>query len=134
MLWLSKLFTGALGSGFTLPLVFLIGLIGWHQRSQERDLRIQTAAVNVCDGKWKAEVRRQERDAATAEVTAARNLLGAERMNNERLNDELAKIQLENQSLRALSVAGDAKCLSDGVLRSLEGGPSRPAGGSPKTR
>ena len=125
---LAKIFTGIGGSSFTLPIVALIALIGWHQRSKAQQEQVRLAATNICDKAWESEVRRQERDAATAETTAARNLLGAERQLNEGLNNELARLNMENTKLLGSGVDSDSRCLSDSVLRSLGGSADRVPG------
>ena len=125
---LAKIFTGIGGSSFTLPIVALIALIGWHQRVKAKDEAIRVSAVNICDKAWESEIRRQERDAATAETAAARNLLGAERQLNEGLNNELARLNMENTKLLGGGADGDSRCLSDSVLRSLGGSPDRVPG------
>lgn len=108
-------------STLTLPALILGGIIMAHQLVQQRDARIEAEATNVCDKNWEAQVRRQERDAAAAEATAARVILEGERKVTEGLRDELDKLNQEIAAVRASSTGSDPRCLSDSVLRSLEG-------------
>ncbi|HET6927501.1 MAG TPA: hypothetical protein VFI48_11695, partial [Hyphomicrobiaceae bacterium] len=75
MAFLAKILGGLFGSQaatITIPVLALAALVFAHQWKQNYDGRLYAQATNVCDTRWKAAVRQQERDAARHEVTAAR--------------------------------------------------------------
>ena len=144
MTMLSSLLTGAVGryaSTLTIPALAFGAVFLWHQYTKEGQARVVAQATNICDERWKAATRQQERDAARAETVATQEILQGERQINSNLRKDLEFINAQYELLR-VTYSNDPRCLSDSVLRSLDGAgqdepasrPQRGRSGSPGKR
>jgi hypothetical protein len=127
---------GKYAGTISLPLMFFVALIMGHQWWVESKAREEAEAVNICNATWKAEVRKQERDAAQRELLSAQELLAGERLINEGLQNDLQKLRERIASVAPAAAGSDPRCLSDGVLNLLGGHEriERPAPRRPSVR
>jgi DNA anti-recombination protein RmuC len=117
---------------FSIPALLLGVLLLGHQFIQQKEARLQAQATNICDESWKTATRQQERDAARQETLAMQSILQGERDINTKLAKDLGELNDQLEQARS-AASDDPRCLSDGVLRSLDGpgqngDPAKPAG------
>lgn len=121
---------GPLFRWVTIPAIVLAALTFGKVAWEKREARILAAGEQVCDAKWRADVRRQEAEAANARAATLEDRLNLERQVSEDLQNELATIKTESEALRARAAgAADGRCLSDAVLDTLKSRDSQPAPG-----
>jgi hypothetical protein len=123
MTLLSGALTWLVGKGastLTIPALLFGTVFLWHQYTKEGDARVAAQATNVCDESWKTATRQQERDAARQETLIAQEVLQGERKVNDNLRKDLEFINAQYELLR-VTYSNDPRCLSDSVLRSLDG-------------
>jgi len=124
----------------TVPIIALCAITGAHLLIENWKGNLRAQGESACNSAWEARVREEERNKAWNEVDQAHSLLIKERQLTGELNDKLANLNIEMDALRfSGAYPNDDKCLSDGVLDSLERRPhganagSKPAGKRQKT-
>lgn len=111
---------GWLAGPLLIPALVIAGLWLGGKYLEIRDDRAREAGERVCYAKWDDAVRQQQREAAERKAARAMADLEAERRATEGLKDDLDRITLETDALRALADRStDGRCLSDGVLEEL---------------
>lgn len=102
----------------TVPALILAALTLGHNAWLKRDARILAQGERVCDARWEAAVRAEERRQAAESAAAAQKLLETERQVTEGLNEQVMQLAAELDRVRSTS-GSDPRCLSDGVLDAL---------------
>ena len=128
--------TGPLLKWVTVPLLRLAALTFAKVAWDKRDARIMLAGEQVCDARWRAGVRAQEKADADRAVSAVNQILTNERNTMEVMRDS---IQLQSEEINRLRLAsaaapaaGGPNCLSDSVLDALRKRQGSGSGGQPK--
>jgi len=103
---------------FTVPALVIGLVVTLHQIVKGREERAAIAATNVCDARWEAAIRHQEREQSARREQATIRAWESERRTNEQLREEIEAVRSEADALRARA-GTDGRCLSDGVLDAL---------------
>lgn len=122
---LSGLVTALFGRFFqtiTIPVICLLALTFAHQLWKVRDARLIAQGERVCDAKWEAQIRQQERQQVEADIRAGRRFIEIDQSVTEGVTNDIRTLNESLEILRLPSGGADGKCLSDGVLQRLERG------------
>lgn len=121
---------GPLFRWVTVPALILGAVVMGHMLWEKRDARLLREGEQICDARWRAEVREQEAATAGKRASAAEEILETERRVAEELRNELTTIQAEAVQLRATAAGGDPDCPAGGVLNPV--GDVQPKRSQPK--